>query len=280
MLAALVAKQYLLEMDALSKGNPEVTGEINLVWCLSGRTTVIGNHSTSDQKLIDSRIKETGGKETADKNVIDPTDDIERLRLAIKIAAKANCKVVYNGTIGENEDLYKFLDFCNHCENNGQLKDNKIFEYLSSNYEPNEVYAIIKEFKDASENITIIYGQTAEDSKDKVKEGDDIVNSLHQVRSFSAYIKKHPDIKQAACVSSAFHLPRVARSITKNQEVLFKNMQFQLHGIDLEYKKPGTKEFDMKSEPVAIKNYSENGSISFMAGSGVKWSAQKSLNKT
>lgn len=269
----IVRENYRREMlRLLDQGNPEVAEDIDVVWCLSGRTSVLGkNHDGLIEKR--EKLSPTG----YDDGYVDPTDDIERLRLAIRVAKKATnlkqrgveCKqdehvqVIYNGISTENKDLEQFILACREVKDEGQLHKEypEVHKYLSDNYKAKEeVKNIVDEFKEADGFIKIKYGTNATDIIEEM--GDDIINTLTQVSSFNNFLKKAAcPISKVACVSSAFHLPRVARSFSKQQEGnVFDGIRFVLHGIDLGCTRPGTR-IDLLSEPNAIMNYIEGGKI-------------------
>jgi len=253
-------------MADIAMGNPKVAGDINIVLCISGRTSVVGKNS-------DAFTRE-----------IDPTDNIERLRLSIRIAQGASAlrgntvEVVYNGTADENDDLRIFLAACKDAAGvaDFQKKQPELHKYLSNNYEAGEVERIISEFKEASGFLKVKYGIEMEDVQSDTQTR--IRNTRDQAEAFNNYFDK--DFKNPpviAVISSAFHLPRVARAFSKAQEnspdTAFGCATLILSGIDLECKRPGI-EIDLQSEPDAITNYIANGGIALRAGKNVYYGSK------
>ncbi len=245
---------YSKEIERLQWGNPAPEEKLAegsaIVWCLSGRTTVLGKNPDDLQA---KRVKES---KELDKQLIDPTDDIERLLLSIKISkAKDGLRILYNGTNEENADLKEFLQICEKTDSIEELKlsNTDLYAYLSKHYIDQAILNIIDTFKSAKNLIVI--------------EGKDIKNTLNQMASFKGFMEGKA-IKHVDCVSSTFHLPRVGRNISKH---LSREINFTLHGIDLECQRPGTA-IDLGSEPDAIKNYIAGGNIAPNISSNVHMS--------
>ncbi len=225
---------YLDEIKRLKPENPTITEKFSadeaIVWCLSGRTTVMGHNP---DKL-------------GDKRPVDPTDDIERFLLSIKISKeRGGIPILYNGTDEENVDLRAFLKICSETDSIEGLSEAlpELYDYLSKHYNDEQILDIIAAFKEASDFIKIV--------------GDGITDTISQKKSLSDILAANKNIKSVDCVSSTFHLPRVARTISKSAN---PDVNYVLHGIDLKCERPGT-DLDLKSEPDAIKNYTAKGWI-------------------
>lgn len=251
---------YMEELALLQKGNPEITGhdknkDERIVWAFSGRTSVLGRSDGIQEKRALQEKKPNG-------IFADPTDDIDRLLLAIEVSQKhGGVKILYNGTNDENKDLEAFLKACREATSLPDFKTKIPADanaYHARNYNDKQLWQIISKFRAAAPLIIV--------------DGKDIKNSLDQVRGFNEFLNNHKEIQHVDGVSSAFHLPRLARSIShyigSSADLLidykrFRDIKsFHLHGSDLNCERPGTKEFDIKSEADAIKNYIANGSIS------------------
>lgn len=269
---------YGKELAMLQQGNPAVTEIKNkqsaIVWCFSGRTSVYGRSDGIQKKRVAQ--KEADGEYVEGTQYADPTDDFDRLLLSIETSRKlGGVRVLYNGTDEENDDLREFVRIACESASLAEFKEKippEAKAYLEKNFTDDRLLEIVDIFSGSASFFVI--------------DGDGIKNSLDQVRSFNGYVNNDPDITDVYGVSSAFHLPRLARSISgyvekgKKSELgksgedynRLSNLNFRLSGSDLECKQPGTVEFDLPSEVNAIGNYIRNGSIASCVSANVSLS--------
>ncbi len=243
-----------LKKSALTK-NPTPIPEIDLVYVLAARTTVLSQ--IADVELIQQNKRK--------EEEFDCVDDIHRLKLGIEIATqvcalRAGKKpekltendyvipIFYNGRKIHNEDLKKAL-------RNPQQQQKIGLEPLP--YYPARLFTISPLYHPRKNNI----GQ----------------NTVAQAQSFRHYLEHHAH-KHIAVVSSAFHLPRAARTFgldsPQMDEALdleselspshsLSDVQLFLYGVHKNEARNGIK-MDLIGENDAMKNYSsgDNPSIS------------------
>ncbi|WP_133138312.1 hypothetical protein [Legionella tucsonensis] len=244
-----------LKKSALTT-NPTPTPEIDLVYVLAARTTVLSQ--IADVELIQQNKRK--------EEEFDRVDDIHRMKLGIEIATqvcalRAGKKpeeltendyvipIFYNGRKIHNEDLKK------------ALKDPELQKKLGQEplpYYPARLFTIAPLYNPRKSSI----GQ----------------NTLTQAQSFRHYLEHHAH-KHIAVVSSAFHLPRVARTFGLDSPQMddafmdeksesnplhsLGDIQLYLHGVHKNEARNGIT-LDLIGENNAMQNYSSgnNPSIS------------------
>ncbi|AWN73176.1 hypothetical protein LEAN103870_08295 [Legionella anisa] len=244
-----------LKKSALTT-NPTPIPEIDLVYVLAARTTVLSQ--IADVELIQQNKRK--------EEEFDCVDDIHRLKLGIEIATqvcalRAGKKpgeltendyvipIFYNGRKIHNEDLKKAL-------RDPQLQKKLGLEPLP--YYPARLFTIAPLYNPKKSNM----GQ----------------NTVAQAQSFRHYLEHHAH-KHIAVVSSAFHLPRVARTfgldspqmddafidqeLESNLSHSLSDIQLYLYGVHKNEARNGIK-LDLIGENNAMQNYSSgiNPSIS------------------
>lgn len=219
---------YHQEVEMLKKGNHPAAPKSDVVWCLSGRVSVLGSKDTTGQK-----------------REVDPTEDLDRLLLSIEIANRDNVGIVFNATDKANEDLQALLDICKNAPSLDQFQQDNaaIYDYLSLHYNDTKITDILTILHKAEPKITIL------------TEG--IKNTVDQAASFNRHLEDHPEIKNVHVVSNGYHLPRVARVLGKDSPCAknpdgssnaLGNISIHLSGIDMAFQKPGI-ELDLGNDP-------------------------------
>ena len=217
-----------LRMSAYTE-NPTIIPDIDLVYVLSGRSTVLG----ADADGL--------------KRACDPLDDLERLREGIRIAT-----IINSLRANKRVDELHVEDYLIPIFYNGRTIHNKdLEEALQCDllpYYPKELFII-----------------------DPIKPE----NTIGQIQSFANYLSSHHH-KNVAIVSSAYHLPRVARMIAldspqvtnenslddlmtnplaKSSDSPLSALKLFLYGIHKHEKRPGI-QYDLIGEQDAMQRYS------------------------
>ncbi|WP_454783263.1 hypothetical protein [Legionella sp. WA2022007384] len=236
-----------LKKSALTT-NPTPIPEIDLVYVLAARTTALSQ--IADIELIHQN------KRKADE--FDLVDDINRLKLGIEVAIQVCAlragkqpeeltesdyviPIFYNGRTIHNEDLKK------------ALRDPALQKQLGKEplpYYPARLFIISAIFNPRKTNI----GQ----------------NTVAQAQSFRYYLEHHPH-QHIAVVSSAFHLPRVARTFGQDSPQMDEtfldpemspspsnslcDIKLYLYGVHKNEVRNGIK-IDLRGENDAMQNYS------------------------
>ena len=182
--------------------------------------------------------------EDADKlgRDFDSADDLERLKEGIRIATQVNAL-----RAGKNPEQLKPEEFVTPILYNGRLIHNQALKR-----------ALAQGFISYPKELFIILDINPE-------------NTIGQVQSFKKYLALHQH-KNVAVVSSAYHIPRVARTIgndspqTETNEVIehpIRSLNLFLFGVHKNEKRNGISE-DLQGEHQAMITYSsgETASIS------------------
>lgn len=233
--------------------NPTPIPEIDLVYVLAARTTVLSQ--IADIELIQQNKRR--------EEEFDLLDDIHRMKLGIEIAIQVCAlragknpeeltetdyviPIFYNGRTIHNNDLKK------------ALKDPELQRTLGKEplpYYPARLFIISPIYNPRKSNI----GQ----------------NTVAQAQAFRHYLEYNPH-QHIAVVSSAFHLPRVARTLgldspqmDEEQDAGFSpsnsisDVMLYLYGVHKNEARNGITK-DLIGENSAMQNYSsgDNPSIS------------------
>lgn len=236
-----------LKKSALTR-NPTPTPEIDLVYVLSARTTSLSQ--IADIELLQQNKRK--------EDEFDLVDDIHRMRLGIEIAIQVCAlragknpdqlteadyviPIFYNGRKLHNEDLKKALS-------NPELQKQLGKEPLP--YYPARLFT-----------ISVIYNPRQNTMSQ---------NTVGQAQSFRNYLEYNAH-QHVAVVSSAFHIPRVGRTLgldspqmdelLAEQEMgsiiphLLCHVKLYLHGVHKNEARNGIK-LDLIGENNAFKQYS------------------------
>ncbi|WP_147292320.1 YdcF family protein [Legionella hackeliae] len=236
-----------LKKSALTQ-NPTPIPEIDLVYVLAARTTVLSR--IADIELVQMSKR--------NEDEFDLVDDIHRMKLGIELAIQVCAlragknpeeltekdyviPIFYNGRAIHNEDLKR------------ALRDPELQKQLGKEplpYYPARLFT-----------ISALYNPR------KKAQGQ---NTIAQAQSFRDYLEHHHH-EHVAIVSSAFHLPRVARTLgldsPQMDEVFMEpdrgfrfpdsigHVKLYLYGVHKNEARKGIK-LDLLGENDAMKNYS------------------------
>lgn len=231
--------------------NPTPIAQIDLVYVLSARTTALGN--IADIELIEQNKRA--------REEFDITDDIDRLRQGIKIAIEVSAL-----RAGKQPNELTEEDYVIPIFYNGRPVHNKDLKCALSNPELQRQLGIepFPYYPARLFTISPIYNPKK--------------NTVGQAQSFRNYLEYHCH-EHIAIVSSAFHLPRVARTLGLDSPQMdeanlddiletkmvnpLANLKLYLFGVHKNQARPGIT-MDLEGEVGAMQNYSagDNPSIS------------------
>lgn len=207
--------------DALRKSalteNPTIIPDIDLVYVLSGRSTVLGSDADKLPREIDT------------------ADDLERLLEGIRIATQVNAL-----RAGKEPEQLKPEEWVTPILYNGRPIHNE-------------------DLKTALKKGLIPYPEKLFIIRDIKPE-----NTIGQIQSFKKYLLSYQH-KNIAVVTSAYHIPRVARTIGNESPQTYsdemnehpiKELNLFLFGVHKQEKRRGMIE-DIRGEHRAMTRYSQ-----------------------